>query len=189
MAIFRRLFFNFWYHQRPPWDTGISPPELMAFIAARPPGRALDIGCGTGTNVITLAKNGWQATGVDFAWRAIRLARRKARQVGVQAYFQVEDATRLRSLSGPFDLILDIGCFHGLGPSGQSAYMENLERLLAPGGTYLMYGFLKDRADSSRGMDPFVLDRLAARFELAARQEGQDRDARPSVWLTYRKRP
>ncbi len=33
-----------------PWDSGIPPPELKELIegpTARPPGRALDLGCGT----------------------------------------------------------------------------------------------------------------------------------------------
>lgn len=39
---------------RPPWDTGITPPEVVATFAEGdlPPGPALDLGCGTGTNVI-----------------------------------------------------------------------------------------------------------------------------------------
>ena len=65
MVFFRRWLFNLWYFQRPPWDSGISPPELMEFIRSSQPGRALDLGCGTGTNIITLAKNGWQVTGVE----------------------------------------------------------------------------------------------------------------------------
>jgi methylase of polypeptide subunit release factors len=67
MKIFRKLFFNLWYFRDPPWDTGISPPELIDFINSNPPGKALDIGCGTGTNAIRLAKEGWRVTGVDFA--------------------------------------------------------------------------------------------------------------------------
>lgn len=37
----------------PPWDTNITPPELVAEVEgpqARTSGRALDLGCGTGTN-------------------------------------------------------------------------------------------------------------------------------------------
>ncbi|MCK7512216.1 MAG: methyltransferase domain-containing protein [Desulfobacterales bacterium] len=58
-----------------PWDTNITPPEVMEFIAETPPGRALDLGCGTGTNAIALARHGWQATGVDFAPKAVHKAR------------------------------------------------------------------------------------------------------------------
>ena len=79
MRLFRRLLYNLWYYFHPPWDTGISPPELMDFIKSHPPERALDMGCGTGTNVITLAQHGWQAMGVDFTRRAIKLGRRKVR--------------------------------------------------------------------------------------------------------------
>ena len=97
-----------------PWDTGVSPPELTEFIRSHAPGRALDLGCGTGTNVITLAQHGWWVTGVDFAWRAIRVARRKARRSGVEVELQVADVTRGDAVSGPYDLVLDLGCFHNL---------------------------------------------------------------------------
>ena len=107
--LFRRLSFHYWYFRQPPWDTGISPPELLEFINTNRPGRAIDIGCGTGTNVITLAKAGWQVTGVDFAPRAIKLAKQKLKRVGAQAELSVNDATRLRGITGPFELALDLG--------------------------------------------------------------------------------
>jgi len=69
MNLLRRINFNLWYFRRPPWDRGISPPELFDFISKHPAGRAIDLGCGTATNVITLAQNGWQVTGIDFAPR------------------------------------------------------------------------------------------------------------------------
>ncbi|TMK17193.1 MAG: methyltransferase domain-containing protein [Actinobacteria bacterium] len=53
---------------RTPWDTGVTPPEVVDLIegpAAVAAGRALDLGCGTGTNVRYLAQHGWEATGVD----------------------------------------------------------------------------------------------------------------------------
>ena len=33
----RKTLFNVWYFQRPPWDTGISPPELVEFISDTTP--------------------------------------------------------------------------------------------------------------------------------------------------------
>ena len=186
MNLFKKIFFYLWYLRKPPWDTGISPPELEQFIAAHPPGRALDLGCGTGTNVVTLAESDWQVTGVDFVGRAIRQARRKASQAGVQASFVIEDVTRLNGIDGPFDLILDIGCFHNLDRDNLQGYCTNLEHLLAHGGTYLMYGFFSPE-DGSTGLSSAHLACLDARLELIERQDGSERGRRPSAWFTYRK--
>jgi SAM-dependent methyltransferase len=186
MNFFKKIFFNLWYLGNPPWDTGISPPELKQFMENHPPGRALDLGCGTGTNVITLAKNGWQATGVDFVGRAIGEARRKARQAGVEAHFLVQDVTRLEGVEGPFDLILDMGCFHTLERDSVQAYCANLERLLASGGTYLMYGFFSPE-DGSTGLSQAHLACLNETLNLVDRQDGTERGRRPSAWFTYRK--
>lgn len=188
MSLARRLFFNLFYFSNPPWDTGISPPELLTYLASHPAGRALDLGCGTGTNVITLARQGWQVTGVDFARRAIQIARRKARQAGVSIDLRVGDVTRLEGVSGPFDLILDIGCFHGLDPAEMQVYISNLDRLLASQGTFLMYGFFREEASSGPGMLPSDLNRFSPVFDLVRREDSTDRQQRASVWLTYCRR-
>ena len=139
----RRLSFNFWYYRQPPWDTGISPPELLEFIESHPPGRAIDLGCGTGTNIVTLARAGWKVTGVDFAPHAIKLARRKLKQAGIQADVKIKDVTRLGSIYGPYDLAFDLGCFHGIAQKRRNQYLDQLNRILAPGGYWLMYGSIR----------------------------------------------
>ena len=186
MNWFRRLFFNFSYMGNPPWDTGVSPPELQQFMQNHPPGKALDLGCGTGTNVITLAKAGWQATGIDFVGRAIREARRKARQAGVEPRFLVKDVTRLDGIEGPFDLILDMGCFHSLEAGSVPAYCANLVRLLPDGGTYLMYGFMA-QDDGPPGLTAAHLACLNETLQLVERQEGTERGQWPSAWFTFQK--
>ncbi len=123
-----------------PWDTNITPPEVMEFIAAAPPGKALDLGCGTGTNAITLARHGWQATGIDFAPKAIRSARRKAKQAGLTIDFHCADASDLGILPGPFDYVLDIGCLFTLKEPARTRYARELARLLRPQGDYMLYG-------------------------------------------------
>src|SRR5207237_200171 len=80
-----------------PWDSGIPPPELIEVIeGARrlPTGRALDLGCGTGTTTIYMATNGWQAIGVDFVPAAIRAAPAKAVATRLAVAFLVGDLTR-----------------------------------------------------------------------------------------------
>ncbi len=185
MSLLKRLFFNLWYYRKPPWDTGISPPELMDFIKSHSPGRALDIGCGTGTNAITLSKHGWQTTGIDFASHAIRIARNKARNAGVNVDLRVEDITTLSDLAGPFELVLDMGCFHSLSPRDKDNYARDLTHLLAPDGTYLMYGFFKPPAESGPGLVETDLDLLSASLKFIKRQDGSERGLRPSAWFVY----
>ncbi len=188
MPLLRKLFFTLFYLRKPPWDTNQSPPELLAFLADHPAGRALDLGCGTGTNVITLAQHGWEVIGVDFVRKPISLARKKAARAGVRAEFRLEDVTRLRGIRGPFDLILDIGCYHSLAPKGQQAYRRNIHRLLASGGTFLLYAFIKPGGrEAGSGLTEADVDQLAHELNLVDRQDGTDRGRIHSVWLTFRK--
>ena len=187
--IIRRLLFEQWYFRgQTPWDTGISPPELLEFIETHKPGRAVDIGCGTGTNVVTLARAGWQVTGIDFASRAIRKAKRKVMDANVPAELYVRDATKMVGISGPFDLAFDLGCFHGILPLRRTNYLEELDRILAPGGFWLMYGFLAADADHAQpGMDDAAIRDLSARFTLLSRRDGFDNRGRNSAWFLFQK--
>jgi cyclopropane fatty-acyl-phospholipid synthase-like methyltransferase len=182
----RQFYFNLRYLRKPPWDTGISPPELKSFIRNHPPGRALDMGCGTGTNVITLAKHGWDVVGVDFVPRAIKKARRKVRREGVEANLLVDDVTELEDVRAPFDLILDIGCLHALPQGVRMNYLDNVDRLLASEGTYLVYAFLRDKSqEQGTGIGNIELESLDHRFDLISRKDTFERQRKPSVWLTY----
>ena len=198
----RRIYFDLLYlFTDPPWDTGVSPPELLEFMENHPSSgsgrvqRAIDIGCGTGTNVITLAEAGWQVTGVDFAPHAIKVAKRKVRQADVQAELLVRDATKLEGISGPFDLALDMGCFHGLRDK-KADYFSELERILAPGGYWLMYGFFDpipgpeppfDSAQDGPGLVQADLELISPSMSLVWRRDGSERDERMSAWFLYQK--
>jgi SAM-dependent methyltransferase len=185
--VLRRLQFDLLYFGSPPWDSNVTPPEVFEFIQTHPAGRALDIGCGTGTNVITLAKAGWQVTGFDFASRAIQIAKRKIKQANVQAELFTDDATRMKNVTGQFDLVLDIGCFHGI--PNKVDYLTQLDRILAPGGFWLMYGFLAQVSNPTvPGIGPVDLSRISALgFSLLSQRNGVDKRDRPSAWFLYQK--
>lgn len=187
--LFRRLLFQYLYFRQPPWDTGVSPPELFEFIHEHKPGRAIDIGCGTGTNVITLAQAGWQVTGVDFTPRAIKLAKQKVKKAGIQAQLSVRDATKLQGINGPFDLAFDLGCFHSIPEAGRPDYLKQLDRILAPNGFWLMYGFLKQEANhAGPGLAEADISRISAQLTLLSRRDGSDDTrARPSAWFLFQK--
>ena len=62
----------------PAWRRITDGPDAL------PPGRALDVGCGTGRDACYLAGRGWQVTGVDIVAAAIGRARRRAAASGVR---------------------------------------------------------------------------------------------------------
>lgn len=179
-----RLFFRMLYLKKPPWDSGIAPPELVEFTQADPPGRSLDLGCGTGTNVLYLRQHGWEASGVDFVPSAVREGRRKARQAGLDVNLSVGDVSDPAVYQGAYDLILDMGCYHTLNPAQRARYRQLVAGHLADGGTYMLYGFM--------GEDSRITPEDVAAFEdlltLKKRVDSADPSGPASAWFWWGKK-
>ena len=91
-----------------PWDTGRPSSELQRVISqhAIQPCRALDLGCGTGTNCVWLAQQGFDVTGIDVAPLAIERAEERARAAGVNVQFVAADILNLPDPDRPFSFFL-----------------------------------------------------------------------------------
>jgi cyclopropane fatty-acyl-phospholipid synthase-like methyltransferase len=178
-----------------PWDTGVTPPELRAVVEGGrvTSGRALDLGCGTGTNVIYLAQHGFQVVGVDISSRAISRAQRKVQRAGLsqQAHVYAGDVTRLDTLpvNGSFDLAFDVGCFHVLDMPGRGRYAAGLASRMKPGGLYLLYAFGPGAQwGKQMGLAPGEAEKLfAPAFNLLHVDHGQDRGGIGSAWYTLQR--
>ena len=171
-----------------PWDTGITPPEVFDFLNENRPGRALDLGCGTGTNVITLAEHGWYAEGIDFVARAVKTARRKAQKKGLsdRVQFHVGDVLDQNLFQGEFDLILDIGCFHSISTDKVERYLMNVYSHLVAGGSFLLYAHLNEHPEIGHGASEASLRKLREKLQLVWRVDGEEA-SRPSAWLEFRR--
>ena len=188
MSVLNRFGYMLWYLRNPPWDTGITPPELLEFLKTQPAGRALDMGCGTGTNVITLSRLGWQAAGIDFVPQAINRARKKAADAEVMAVFRIGNVTALDDFSGPFDLVLDLGCYHSLSAKEKGDYLHQLERVMAQGGAWFLYSFLQDPGSGAfTGLSDLDLEHIRKSFVLRSRINGFDRGNRRSAYFIFEK--
>ena len=178
-----------YWRRRTPWDTQVTPPEVMEFLSRNPPGRALDLGCGTGTNAITLARHGWRTTGVDFVPEAIEEARRKAAAVGVQVDLLAADVTDLNMLCGPYDFLLDIGCLFTLSEKDRGKYAGELSRLLRPNGWFMLYAWLPRPWKGGRAgiSAEEVAGLLRADFSEARSVVGEE-SGHPSAWYWFRRR-
>jgi SAM-dependent methyltransferase len=147
MSLMYRLMYRVGFT---PWDTDHVPKELSALIegpGALQRGRALDIGCGTGTQAVYLARQGWDVSAIDAVPRPLSRARARADTAGVKVDWILGDAARLHrlGLEPGFTLFFDRGCFHGLDEAQRGAYVAAVDDLAAPGATLLMMAFAPNR--------------------------------------------
>ncbi|PPS90908.1 Thiopurine S-methyltransferase [Streptomyces sp. MH60] len=187
-ASVRRVLEDFYRDGKPPWDSGITPPELVALIegsGALRTGRVLELGCGTGTNAVYLAQHGWRVTAVDLVDRAVQQARKKAVAAGADVTVLCGDATRLDEVGvpGPYDLFFDLSCYCGIPPHRRDAYAAGLTKRAAPGARLLMFGYGPGAFDDS--WSGVTADELSARFagwQLADVTPGTN--PVPTFWFT-----
>jgi len=172
-----------------PWDTGIPEPELVRVVeAGLLPGRSvLEMGCGTGTNAIELARRGYAVTAVDFVPAAIDRARRKATEAGVDVDFRVGDITTL-PLEGPYDVLFDLGLYHGIRQRDLAGFLGVLDRVARPGTRWLsIAGNAKEPLDPGPPVvreDEFRSE-LGSRFTFVEVREFRLKlrpDFQPLVW-------
>ncbi|MEU4510766.1 class I SAM-dependent methyltransferase [Nonomuraea wenchangensis] len=193
-----RALEGFYRAGKPAWDTGVTPPELVALVEAQgalPPGRALELGCGTGTNAIYLARHGWEVAAVDLIDRAVDQARERAEAAGVSVRLLHGDATRLDELDvpGPFDLFFDLSCYCGIPLHRRDAYAAGLTHRAAPGARLLMFGYGPESLDNptteiKSWAAGVTADELRARFagwELLDVTPGTN--SVPTFWFTLRR--
>ena len=178
-----------YWRRETPWDTQVTPPEVMEFIARTAPGKALDLGCGTGTNAVTLARHGWRVTGVDFIPKAIQAARARAVRTGVAVDFLVASVTDLPALPGPFDYVLDIGCLHSLKAEDRARYVTSLSRLLRPHAWYMLYAWLpRPREGEVVGISAEEVDSLLRAEFVNVRTATGEENGNPSAWYWFQRR-
>jgi methyl halide transferase len=123
-----------------PWDTGRPSSELQRVFSSHtiPPCRVLELGCGTGTNSVWLAQQGFQVTAIDLAPLAVERAKNRAHGAGVDVHFAVADVLQMPDLGAPFAFFFDRGCYHAVRRNAPQQYAPAVARQLAPGGRGLI---------------------------------------------------
>jgi SAM-dependent methyltransferase len=130
-----REFFEQIYQQQAPWDTGRPQPAIVQLSeSGQIHGSVLDVGCGTGENVLYLAAQGHESWGIDFVPAVIEQAKAKAAQRGIEGHFLVGNALELSRLGRQFDTVIDCGLFHTFADEDRPVFVEGLGEVLRPGG-------------------------------------------------------
>ncbi|OIJ89973.1 class I SAM-dependent methyltransferase [Streptomyces colonosanans] len=190
-AAVRRALEDYYRDGKPPWDSGVTPPELVALMEgpdALTPGHVLELGCGTGTNAVYLARHGWRVAAIDLIDRAVRQAREKADAAGVDVTVLCGDATRLDEVGvpGPYDLFFDLSCYCGIPPHRRDDYAAGLTKRAAPGARLLMFGYGPEAfGDPISGVTADELSTRFAGWQLVDVTPGTN--PVPTFWFTLRR--
>ena len=127
--------------------------------------------------------------GIDFSPQAIELARDKARRASVELDLHLGDVSRLDFLRDPFDLILDVGCLHGLDRESRTRYAEQLRRLTRPGSKFLLFGFMRPVFFGRYHLTPEETRTLfEPAFALSSMWPALNRDKEDVVWYDLTRR-
>ncbi len=124
-------------------DHGLSDPIVLATWTAllqswqpAPPAKILDIGCGTGSLSLVLAKLGHQVTGIDLSPKMVEQAKAKADEAGMPINFAIMGASSPDFPSHSFDGIV---CRHVLWMLPElTAVLQAWTKLLKPGARILL---------------------------------------------------
>jgi SAM-dependent methyltransferase len=142
-----------------PWERR-NVPELWRPLFEGPlamePGRALDVGCGSGRDAVHLAGHGWEVTAVEFVDKALAKASERAAQEGVEVQWVKGDVGELGrlGLEPGYSLLYDFGCIQGLSDSARRGAAAGLTELAAQGARLLLLAFKAGRRMLlPRGMD------------------------------------
>jgi len=180
-----------------PWDTGEPDPRLVEAVESGtiPVGRALEVGCGTGTNARWLAERGFDVLGLDLAPLAIEAARAKRpRRDG--CVFEVADFLTGDGPEGPFDFVFDRGVFHVFDEADRRAeFASRVAAALRPGGLWLSLigsteGPPRDHGPPRRSARE-VLDAIEPSVELVSLRSivfDADAPTPPKAWAVLSRR-
>lgn len=115
--------------------------RLLPRLRVPPMAAILDVGCGTGVNMLEAAR--WfaptrQLCGIDISPGMVEVAAAKAAALGVPAQFTVGDAERLPYDDGQFDLVICNSVLHWF--RDRDAAVREMQRVLKPGGQVAIIG-------------------------------------------------
>lgn len=123
--------------------------ELLRFLgrrffgsserAERHATKVLEVGCGSGANLWMLAREGFDAHGLELSAEALTLSRRMLRQWGVDAHLAKGDMTELPFSDASMNVVVDVFSSYCLTTEQHASFLRETRRVLVPGGLFFCY--------------------------------------------------
>lgn len=104
----------------------------------------LELGCGSGANLWMIAREGYQAYGIDLSPVALNLCKTMLDNWGVAAHLTPGDMSKLPYSSDMFDAVIDVFSSYCLNELDFHRCLDEIVRVLKPGGRYFSYSPAKN---------------------------------------------
>jgi len=124
-------------------------PKLLRRLTSGSPESVLDVGCGTGTLAIDLARAGLRTIGIDGDPDVLRRAAEKAREAGVELDLRKGLADAIPLVDVSVDRVVCSLVLHHLPLATKTRTLAECRRVLRPGGRLVV-------ADWGRATDPLA---------------------------------
>jgi cyclopropane fatty-acyl-phospholipid synthase-like methyltransferase len=122
------------------WKQGINPTLVRLVENGQvKPCRAIELGCGSGKNLVFLAKFGFDITGVENSSNALELSRKRLKMAGVSATLLQDEIIDLKNVHDSYDLLLDVGQVHDLPKTDRQSYLKSTLDLTHAGSQFFLY--------------------------------------------------
>ena len=99
----------------------------------------LEVGCGSGSNLWMLAREGFDTFGIDLSPESLVLAERMLESYGTKASMSAGDMTQLEFPAGFFHAVVDVFSSYCLDANLARSFIASVSRVLAEGGLFFSY--------------------------------------------------
>lgn len=168
-----------------PWPTD-PDLRLVQLVSNLTPGRAIDLGCGTGRNALWLARMGWSVTGVDGSSVGLSKAAAAAESIPLELELVEADLGAYEPAAQSYDLVV-VANMH-FAPELRAAFYARAAAAVAPGGHLFVVGH---HVESLGRSGPPDVARLFTEEVVATFGEGLDTEfvEREERWVNGESEP
>jgi SAM-dependent methyltransferase len=106
--------------------------------------KILEVGCGPGANIWYLAREGFDAHGIDGSETAIKRCRERLAAEGLHATLHVGGISTLPYDDATFDAVLDIECLYANSLADARRIMNEIVCVMKPGAKFYSRAFAND---------------------------------------------